>query len=183
MANVSTACNTLTSPGAPNYPLTKLNYLVMSPGFMSSAGFNPTTEGIDRKLAVHVYARWKFADKLMPLLEEAAKNGEEARVVTILAAGQGKPIELDNLGLKKRYSLYKSGVTSPTYNTLLAEVSYFNLLDGAFMQFFFWKTVLPIAYCYSLGICKTTSQRRIYAYLPWICQDEYHGQCLVDERP
>jgi len=121
MENVSAACKTLTSPGSPNYPLTKLNYLVMSPGFMSSAGFSPTTEGIDRKLAVHVYARWKFAEKLMPLLEEAAKNGEEARVVTILGAGKGKPMELDNLGLKKRYSVYKSGVISPTYNTLLVE--------------------------------------------------------------
>src|SRR5258708_12606260 len=136
MANVSTACNTLTSPGAPNYPLTKLNYLVMSPGFMSSAWFNPTTEGIDRKLAVHVYARWKFADKLMPLLEEAAKNGEEARVVTILAAGQGKPIELDNLCFKKRYSLYKSELTSPTYNPSLPDLTYFNFSIGPSLPFF-----------------------------------------------
>src|SRR5258708_17871778 len=97
----------------------------------------------------------------MSRLEEGAKNGEEARVVTILAAGQGKPIELDNLGLKKRYSLYKSGVTSPTYNTLLAEVSYFNLLDGAFMQFFFWKTVLPIANGISQESAKPNSQLRI----------------------
>lgn len=36
----------------------KVNYLVMSPGVMTLNGRNETEEGIDRKLAVHYYARW-----------------------------------------------------------------------------------------------------------------------------
>lgn len=38
----------------------KVNYVVMSPGIMTLSGRDETTEGIDRKLALHYYARWTF---------------------------------------------------------------------------------------------------------------------------
>jgi hypothetical protein len=42
---------------------------------------------MDKKLALNYYARWKFVYDLMPLLEKAKAQGEEARVLTVLAAG------------------------------------------------------------------------------------------------
>jgi NAD(P)-dependent dehydrogenase (short-subunit alcohol dehydrogenase family) len=39
----------------------KINYLVMSPGIMTMQGRTESDEGIDQKLALHYYARWKFA--------------------------------------------------------------------------------------------------------------------------
>jgi NAD(P)-dependent dehydrogenase (short-subunit alcohol dehydrogenase family) len=51
--------------------LPKINFLVLSPGFMTLKGRTETEEGIDKKLAVHYYARWKFIHDLMPLLRKA----------------------------------------------------------------------------------------------------------------
>lgn len=41
--------------------LPKVNFLVMSPGIMTLQGRTESDEGIDRKLALHYYARWRFA--------------------------------------------------------------------------------------------------------------------------
>lgn len=40
--------------------LPKVNFLVLSPGIMSLQGRTETEEGIDRKLALHYYARWRI---------------------------------------------------------------------------------------------------------------------------
>lgn len=44
----------------------KLNYLVTSQGMMTFKGYNPTSEGIDYKLSLHFYSRWKVT--LRPIL-------------------------------------------------------------------------------------------------------------------
>ncbi|KAG5644452.1 hypothetical protein DXG03_008351 [Asterophora parasitica] len=49
----------------------KINFLVMSPGILAVKGRDETTEAIDKKLAVHYYARWKFIDGLLPALRRA----------------------------------------------------------------------------------------------------------------
>ena len=67
--------------------LPKLNYLVLTPGFLTLKGRDETSEGMDKKLALNYYARWKFVQDLMPLLEKAKAQGEDARVLTVLAAG------------------------------------------------------------------------------------------------
>lgn len=125
MANVSAACKTLTSPTSSSIttrPLTKLNYLFLSPGYISLDGFLPTSEGLDRKLATIFYARFKFIVELLPLLQAAEKAGEDARVIIIGGAGKGGPVDLDNLGIKK-YSKYQAAVQSMTYTSLMVEVS------------------------------------------------------------
>jgi NAD(P)-dependent dehydrogenase (short-subunit alcohol dehydrogenase family) len=40
--------------------LPKVNFLVLSPGILTTKGRNETDEGIDKKLALHYYARWRF---------------------------------------------------------------------------------------------------------------------------
>jgi NAD(P)-dependent dehydrogenase (short-subunit alcohol dehydrogenase family) len=46
--------------------LGRVNYLVLTPGVLTLAGRDETNEGIDRKLAVHYYARWKFINECVP---------------------------------------------------------------------------------------------------------------------
>jgi NAD(P)-dependent dehydrogenase (short-subunit alcohol dehydrogenase family) len=103
------------------YP--KINFLVMSPGVMTMKGLDETEEGIDKKMAVHYYARWKFIDRLLPALHAAKKAGEDAKVLSILAAGKGGEIDLDDLGLKKTITPLRASLQAPTYNDLMLKVS------------------------------------------------------------
>jgi len=43
--------------------------------------------------------------------------------VSVLAAGKGGPINLDDLGLKKSYTVRNAALASPTHNDLMMEVS------------------------------------------------------------
>jgi len=101
----------------------KINYLVYSAGLMTTAGYTETTEGIDRKLAVHYYGRWKFANELMPGLVKAKDAGEDAKAVFVLSAGSSDPINLEDLGLKKTYSLSNAAGQGCAYNDHLVQVS------------------------------------------------------------
>ncbi|KAF8964504.1 hypothetical protein BDZ97DRAFT_1815431 [Flammula alnicola] len=108
MKNVEEATRDILS----RYP--KINYLVMSPGIMTLAGRDETSEGIDKKLAVHYYARWKFLHDLLPGLKKAKDDGEQVAVMSVLAPGKGGAIDLDDLAIKK-------ALRAPTYNDLMVE--------------------------------------------------------------
>ncbi|KAE9405839.1 hypothetical protein BT96DRAFT_955108 [Gymnopus androsaceus JB14] len=101
--------------------VTKINLLAMSPGFMTTSGRNETEEGIDRKLAVHYYSRWMFTKELMNLLENAEEQGEDAKVLSVFSAGKGGAIDVNDLGLKKTFSLKNAAMQVPTYNDLMVE--------------------------------------------------------------
>ncbi|EJD55710.1 NAD(P)-binding protein [Auricularia subglabra TFB-10046 SS5] len=96
--------------------LGKINYLVLSAGYLSLAGYTPTEDGVDRKLAVHYYSRFKFARDLVPLLEKAAGAGEPARVLTVLDSTHGGPIHFDDMNLEKHYSAAQAAAVGCTYN-------------------------------------------------------------------
>ena len=100
----------------------KINYLILSPGFFSTSGRDETLEGIDKKLAVHYYARFKFIEELLPALRKAKEDGEEAKVLTVLGAGRGSKINVEDLGLKKHFSPIAAAGAAPTYNDLAMEV-------------------------------------------------------------
>lgn len=102
----------------------KINYLVMSPGFLAASGRDETPEGIDKKLAVHYYARWKFIDELLPALKKAKDGGEDVRVLSVYSAGYGGQIDPNDLGLKKGYSLKAAADSAITYNDLMIEVRF-----------------------------------------------------------
>ncbi|KAJ7473776.1 NAD(P)-binding protein [Mycena galericulata] len=97
----------------------KVNFLVLTAGVLTLDGRNETEEGIDRKLAVHYYGRWRFVRDMLPSLEAAHKAGEDARVMSVLAAGQGGAIDLDDLGLIKTFSLSNAAAAGPTYNDIM----------------------------------------------------------------
>lgn len=102
--------------------LPKINYLVITAGFMTMSGRTETNEGIDRKLAVHYYARWKLIKDLLPALSRAQEDGEDAKVMSLLGAGAGGAIDENDLGLKKVYSVTRAALQAPTYNDLMLEV-------------------------------------------------------------
>ncbi|KAF7334711.1 hypothetical protein MVEN_02301800 [Mycena venus] len=99
----------------------KINFLVLTPGVLTMNGRNETEEGIDRKLAVHYYGRWRFIKDLVPALENAQRDGEDAKVISVLGAGDGGKIDLDDLGLKKNFSLANAAAAAPTYNDLMIQ--------------------------------------------------------------
>lgn len=116
MKNVQHATSEILS----RYP--KINFLVLSTGIMTTKGRDETEEGLDTKLAVHYYSRWKFIEGLLPALNKASTEGEDAKVFSVLAPGKGAEIDLDDLGLKKTFSVTKAGLQAPTYNDLMIEV-------------------------------------------------------------
>ncbi|KAF9460999.1 hypothetical protein BDZ94DRAFT_1310971 [Collybia nuda] len=99
----------------------KINFLVMTPGIATMKGRDETDEGIDKKLALHYYTRWKFTNDLMPSLLNAKGAGEDAKVMSVMAAGRGGEIDLEDLGLKKTYSLRSNAQAAPTYNDLMMQ--------------------------------------------------------------
>ncbi|PCH43600.1 NAD(P)-binding protein [Wolfiporia cocos MD-104 SS10] len=116
MSNIDTTTSALISR------LPKVNYLVLSSGFLSMSGRDDTSEGIDKRMALHYYGRWKFIHDLLPLLQKASDAGEDAKVMTVLGAGNGGKIDLDDLALRKNYSAARAGSASPTYSDLMTEV-------------------------------------------------------------
>ncbi|KAF5370549.1 hypothetical protein D9757_010137 [Collybiopsis confluens] len=86
--------------------LSKINHLVLSTGILSLHGRDETEEGLDKKLAVHYYGRWKFIDGLVPALVKAKEAGEAANAFSVLGAGHGGPVDLEDFGLKKTFTEY-----------------------------------------------------------------------------
>jgi NAD(P)-dependent dehydrogenase (short-subunit alcohol dehydrogenase family) len=116
MKNIQVATTKLLST------IPKLNFLVMSAGLVNFTGRDDTSEGLPRKLVMDYYSRWKFIHDLMPLLSNAKDAGEDAKVLSVLAAGHGGPVNLDDLELKK-YGIVKEAKAAATYNDIMVEVS------------------------------------------------------------
>jgi len=102
--------------------LVKVNFLVHCAAVVGFGGREETEEGIDVKLALRYYSRWKLTYELLPLLRKARELGEHAGVVTVLGAGLGPEIDLDDLGLKKTYKAMKAMEQSTAYNDLMVAV-------------------------------------------------------------
>lgn len=100
----------------------KINYLVITTGVLTTSGRSETSEGIDKKLALNYYARWRLIKDLLPALEKAKQGGEDAKVMSVLGAGKGGPLDESDLGLKKNYSVSRAALQAPTYNDLMMEV-------------------------------------------------------------
>ncbi|KAG8931700.1 hypothetical protein FRC02_002351 [Tulasnella sp. 418] len=114
--------------------LSTLNYLVMSQGVFTFEGRKETSEGIDFKLALHFYSRWKFVEELIPLLSKAKEEGQEARVMSVLGPGYAGKIDTDDLGLRKNYSVRNAALSAPTYNDLFVEAYSTKYPQLAFMH-------------------------------------------------
>lgn len=67
--------------------------------------------------------RFLVTNLLLPKLEKAAERGEEARVLSCLAAGLGGTIDLDDLGCHDNKGLKAKADAGATYNDLMMLVS------------------------------------------------------------
>jgi NAD(P)-dependent dehydrogenase (short-subunit alcohol dehydrogenase family) len=103
--------------------LPKINFLVLSAGVFSFKGWEETEDGLDKKLASRYYSRWALTNDLLPLLRQAKDAGEDAKVMSILGAGQYSAIDIDDLGLKKSFGGLKAMLQSISYNDLMMAVS------------------------------------------------------------
>ncbi|GAA83218.1 short-chain dehydrogenases/reductase [Aspergillus luchuensis IFO 4308] len=129
LKNVDTTCREIAQKES------QVNLLFLSAGILTTQGrngeyfpfthpFTPTQheietpEGLDRKLSLHYYARMRFADNLLPLLNQAASSDRLARVVSVFSPGnEGKLIE-DDLDLRSNYSLSNAAAHGCTMTSL-----------------------------------------------------------------
>ncbi|GKZ73294.1 hypothetical protein AnigIFM50267_009977 [Aspergillus niger] len=112
LKNVDTTCREIAQKES------KVNLLFLSPGILTTQGRTETSEGIDRKLSLHYYARMRFAENLLPLLNQAASSGSLARVVSVMSPGnEGKLIE-DDLDLRNNYTLPNAAAHACTMTSL-----------------------------------------------------------------
>ncbi|GLB02736.1 hypothetical protein AtubIFM57258_006200 [Aspergillus tubingensis] len=112
LKNVDTTCREIAQKES------KVNLLFLSAGILTTQGRTETTEGLDRKLSLHYYARMRFADNLLPLLNQAASSDRLARVVSVFSPGnEGKLIE-DDLELRSNYSLSNAAAHGCTMTSL-----------------------------------------------------------------
>lgn len=101
---------------------TKINFLVMTAS--PNGSFfkrEETSEGIEKNMMASYYSRFLIIQELMPLLEKAVELGEEARVISVLAAGREKDVPLSDIECKNSYGISTLMVVSSTYNSLMCQ--------------------------------------------------------------
>jgi NAD(P)-dependent dehydrogenase (short-subunit alcohol dehydrogenase family) len=103
--------------------LDKVNFIVVTTGYITTKGRDESPEGIDRKLACNFYARFRFIHDLAPLLEKTAEKGERVGAMSVFSAGKGGAIDLDDLGLVKGFTLSKAASQATTYTDAAFDVS------------------------------------------------------------
>lgn len=98
----------------------QVNLLFMTAGFLTLAGRTETAEGLDKKLNMNYYSRFRFVHNLLPQLTAAAGAGSLSRCVSVLAAGRESEMILDDLSLKTNYSGPNALTHAATMNSLTA---------------------------------------------------------------
>ncbi|KAF2030371.1 NAD(P)-binding protein [Setomelanomma holmii] len=101
LKNVDEACKEIKSKEK------QVNLLFMTCGYFVMTGRNETSEGLDRKFALHYYTRMRFVDQLQPLLTAAATAKTLSRVVAVLDPQPGLRLTPDfsDPSLKTTFSL------------------------------------------------------------------------------
>jgi NAD(P)-dependent dehydrogenase (short-subunit alcohol dehydrogenase family) len=143
------------------YP--KVNFVAITPGIMTFAGRTETSEGIDKKMAIHYYGRWKFIQGLLDGLKAAKAAGEDAKVTSVLAAGKGGAVDMKDLPLKDTFTVSKAALVAPTYNDLMMEVNIFTRVSLPFL-------ILFIFIKFS-GTFHPPSRDHIYSFVSGFCQN------------
>jgi NAD(P)-dependent dehydrogenase (short-subunit alcohol dehydrogenase family) len=122
MSNVRSTCAALVER------LPRINYLVLSAGYVTLTSTEETSEGLDRQIALRYYSRYVFISSLLPLLTKARESGQDARVMSILGGGFASAVNLDDLGVKKArsktfgFGAGKAAMQSLGYNDLMMVV-------------------------------------------------------------
>ncbi|KAF2110204.1 hypothetical protein BDV96DRAFT_651350 [Lophiotrema nucula] len=103
----------------------KVNLLFMTAGYLTFAGREETTEGLDRKFSLHYYARMRFVQQLSPLLTAAANtpdpNGSLSRVISVLDPNVRAIPNFEDLSLKATFSLKNCATHAIAMNNFALE--------------------------------------------------------------
>ncbi|KAH6657821.1 hypothetical protein BKA67DRAFT_656063 [Truncatella angustata] len=99
---------------------TKLDLLILSPGFIAFEGRKDTSEGLDPSMTTRYYSRQRAVEQLLPLLDRAVAP----RIVSVLAGGMEGQINEGDLDLRDpaNWSFWNSSVHSATMSTLALEL-------------------------------------------------------------
>ena len=111
LKNVDTACSTVSANES------KLDLLILSPGFFKISKQPDTSDGINPVLALVFYIRMRFVYSLLPLLNAAPA----ARIMSIFGAGHEGQLDDNDLLLKESYNMQKATTHMATMNTLFLE--------------------------------------------------------------
>ncbi len=79
----------------------KVNVIILSSGFLEIGKRKASIEGIDKRLAVNYYSRWRIVDGLIDLVQKAAESKELSRVVSVLHPGIEGFVHPEDIGLRK----------------------------------------------------------------------------------
>lgn len=112
MKNIKEFCNT-------NFIEKKrsINYLVMTQGMATIASRSETTEGIDKKLALHYYGRMQMINSLIPVLDDGGKE-KDVRVLSVLSAGIHSAYVNEDIELKNNFSISNAANAAGFYNDI-----------------------------------------------------------------
>ncbi|KAH0344267.1 NAD(P)-binding protein, partial [Aureobasidium melanogenum] len=113
ISNVDKACESIKQQEQ------ALDLLFMTPGGLSLVGRRETSEGIDKLFALRYYARMRFTQNLLPLLEAA--EPQPGRVVSVLGGGFEGNINAKDLDLKHNYNIVSCAMHSVTMTSLAME--------------------------------------------------------------
>lgn len=97
----------------------KLDLLVMSPGFMAFEGRKDTREGLEPSMSTRYYSRQRAVEQLAPLLN----NASAPRVLTVLAGGLESAIDVTDLDVKdpQNWHFWTASTHATTMHTLALE--------------------------------------------------------------
>lgn len=100
----------------------KINVLFLTSGYLTLAGRDETSEGIDKKFCLNYHSRWRFVHNLLPQLTAASKEPKSiSRVVSVLAAGRERMVIEDDLELKNNFSIGNCANHATVMNTFAVE--------------------------------------------------------------
>lgn len=92
----------------------------MSQGILTMAGYTPTAENIDNKLALHYYGRMLFVQELLPLLRASSNGG---KVLCVLDGLNGNPSKINwkDMSLENSYSLSSAGYHALSFTDIMIQ--------------------------------------------------------------
>ncbi len=98
-----------------------LDMLILSQGIASIDGYTPTSEGIERKLALHYYSRIGFIKCLLPLMVSTSSCPQ---VLSVLSAGIHSPYEQYKADpdLKENFSIKNAADAAGFYNDIALDM-------------------------------------------------------------
>ncbi|KAL4176849.1 hypothetical protein KRP22_001789 [Phytophthora ramorum] len=110
---------------------TPFDWIVITAGILSLNGRTETKEGLDVKMSTHYYGRFMLVHDLLEGL-----NRPGVRVLNVLGAGRGGAPHLDDLDLKKTYSIKHCADATTLYSDLMAQALSEHAPNASFMHIY-----------------------------------------------